>query len=133
MISVLTILGMEKANKKGKLESHLNQLLPGSGKSLVTCVSVSVLALVGYNCYCPTSNKKLNNRDLSEYGEVFDLLGLTEYIQYDDITTVYRTIVNKKGPIEKRLSSLIKFNSLDHRVTQAKTFDWMHDGKNING
>ena len=112
VISILRLLGFGYTTDEGQLRNQLIQIKTGEGKSLVTAVTLVVLALFGFDVYCGCYSRHLIERDQNEFKFLFEALKVDQFIHYGTIEQLCEKVINNQGSLREKVEDLILKNSI---------------------
>ncbi|CAF2071576.1 unnamed protein product [Rotaria magnacalcarata] len=112
-------------NAKEELRNNLVQIGTGEGKSITLGVTASILALLGFDVRCACYSQYLSQRDYNAFSPLFDVLGVTQYIQYGTFNKLCEDMINRNGEIRQMVEQFISTDSnnspkSNQRIERAK-------------
>ena len=75
-------------------------------------MTLSLLALLGYDCYCACYSKNLIERDHKEFKRIFQLLAIEPYVFYGTMEALCEKLINRRGNIRECVQEAIVLNAL---------------------
>jgi len=106
VMSIFTMLNVLGGEEEG-LKSHLAQVLTGEGKSIVIAVTASILALAGYDVDCACYSEFLSTRDFNDFKDVFELIGVKDYISYGTFNDLFESVLSSEGDLRDLVEKVI--------------------------
>lgn len=94
------------------LNSNLVELLSGQGKSILFAVTAEVLALIGFDVSVACYSDYLSKRDDIDFRNMFEFLGISQYIKYGTIDSLEEGQLNQNGDLRSLTEKLVTGASL---------------------
>jgi len=106
-VQTLVLFDMLRQDKKGFI-SQLSQIKTGEGKSVILGTLSTVFALCGYHVNCICYSSYLSERDEADFKDIFDKFGVSDQIQYSNISDMCRSLINEQGDIKPLMDLYLK-------------------------
>eukprot|EP00298_Acanthocystis_sp_HF-20_P018889 c22051_g1_i5.p1 GENE.c22051_g1_i5~~c22051_g1_i5.p1 ORF type:complete len:2308 (+),score=699.29 c22051_g1_i5:197-6925(+) len=128
VISIFRILGIginssifsafRSAPASNGLINNLVQIGTGEGKSLVMAVTACVFALCGIDVNCSCYSEYLSLRDLKDFTDIFEALGIKNKIQYNTFNKLCENLLNERCNTREKVKEMIMNNVKDISPTR---------------
>lgn len=70
-------------------------------------VTAIVLSLVGFDVNCACYSEYLSARDRAAFSDLFETLGVTQYIHYGTFNVLCQRVINENGDLRKVVGDLV--------------------------
>jgi hypothetical protein len=95
---------------KSRIRNNLVQIKTGEGKSVTLAVLSIIFALCDFDVRCACYSVYLSKRDYKAFENMFNQLGLKDFIKYSTFNEICEMEINRNGELRDIVLNLILEN-----------------------
>ncbi len=105
IVAIFLMLGI--LDKSSGLQSNIDEVLTGEGKSVVLAATATLLALLGFAVDSGCYSEYLSGRDKKAFAWFFEFLGVNQFIQYGTFNGLSENELNGAGDLRNLMKNAL--------------------------